>query len=179
MKSDEKSSCCTPSSLREEAPLSASGAVDCIAAMAGQPPIHRPRASRLPGGSFLMGTDYTRGFPGDGEGPVRAVSLSPFVIDTFPVTNAEFAVFVDATNHRTEAEAFGWSFVFWSHIPPERFKELVEDTARTRRGGVRCRAPPGITRRAQGPMWISGRIIRSSMFPGTTHPLTPHGPRSL
>ena len=28
-------------------------------------------------------------------------------------------------------------------------------------------------------MWISGRIIRSSTFPGTTHPLTPHGPRSL
>ena len=82
----------------------------------------------LPGGSFLMGTDYARGFPADGEGPVRKVSLSPFAIDLFPVTNAEFSAFVRATNHRTEAEVFGWSFVFWTHIPPHRFDELVEDT---------------------------------------------------
>src|ERR1700685_2060283 len=83
----------------------------------------------LPGGSFLMGTDYARGFPADGEGPVRAVSLSPFAIDIFPVTNARFAAFVEATDYRTEAEIFAWSFVFWSHIPPDRFKDLVEDTA--------------------------------------------------
>jgi sulfatase modifying factor 1 len=82
----------------------------------------------LPGGSFLMGTDYAQGFPADGEGPVRAVSLSPFAIDIFPVTNADFAAFISATNYRTEAEVFGWSFVFWSHIPPLRFTELVEDT---------------------------------------------------
>ena len=124
MKSGEKSSCCTPSSLREEAPLSASGAVDCIAA-SGRATADTATASvSLAGGSFLMGTDYTRGFPGDGEGPVRAVSLSPFAIDTFPVTNAEFAAFVDATNHRTEAEAFGWSFVFWSHIPPRALRRI-------------------------------------------------------
>ena len=83
---------------------------------------------KLPGGSFLMGTDYARGFPADGEGPVRKVSLSPFAIDVFPVTNAEFSAFVRDTNYRTEAEVFGWSFVFWAHIPPRRFDELVEDT---------------------------------------------------
>jgi sulfatase modifying factor 1 len=83
----------------------------------------------LPAGTFLMGTDYERGFPGDGEGPVRRVSLSAFDIDTYPVTNADFAAFITTTNFRTEAEVFGWSFVFWSHIPPERFEELVEDTA--------------------------------------------------
>lgn len=33
------------------------------------------------------------------------------------VTNAEFAVFVDATGYVTEAERFGWSFVFWSDVP--------------------------------------------------------------
>jgi formylglycine-generating enzyme required for sulfatase activity len=82
----------------------------------------------LPGGSFLMGTDYAQGFPEDGEGPVRRVSLSPFAIDAFPVTNAEFAAFHRATGYRTEAEVFGWSFVFWAHIAQERFDELVEDT---------------------------------------------------
>jgi sulfatase modifying factor 1 len=82
----------------------------------------------LPGGSFLMGTDYPMGFPADGEGPVRKVSLSPFAIDVFPVTNADFATFIQATNYRTEAEVFRWSFVFCAHIPPQRFDELVEDT---------------------------------------------------
>jgi sulfatase modifying factor 1 len=129
MKSGEKSSCCAPSSPREAAVSSASGAVDPIAA-GGPATADTTRASvSLAGGSFLMGTGYELGFPADGEGPVRAVSLSPFAIDTFPVTNACFAAFIDATNYRSEAEIFGWSFVFWSHIPPERFEELVEDTA--------------------------------------------------
>lgn len=82
----------------------------------------------LAGGTFLMGTDRAEGFPQDGEGPVRPVTLSPFWLDRFPVTNASFATFVHATGYRTEAEVFGWSFVFWSHIPQPRFEELVEDT---------------------------------------------------
>jgi formylglycine-generating enzyme len=126
MNSGEKSSCCTPSSLREDPRLPAAEARRPISQAAADA---MSAAVSLPGGSFLMGTDYTRGFPADGEGPVRSVSLSPFAIDTFPVTNAAFAAFVEATNYRTEAEVFGWSFVFWSHIPAERFDDLVEDTA--------------------------------------------------
>lgn len=83
----------------------------------------------LAGGRFLMGTDYPFGFPADGEGPVREVELSPFQIDAQPVTNAQFAAFIAATGYITEAERFGWSFVFWMHIPEERFEELVADTA--------------------------------------------------
>ncbi len=60
--------------------------------------------------------------------PVRPVSLSPFAVDIYPVTNKDFATFVEATDYRTEAEAFGWSFVFWGHINEEHFEELVEDT---------------------------------------------------
>jgi formylglycine-generating enzyme required for sulfatase activity len=75
-----------------------------------------------------MGTDYANAFPADGEGPVRPVSLSPFAIDTYPVTNRDFTAFVSATNYLTESEHFQWSFVFWAHIPPERLNELVEDT---------------------------------------------------
>jgi sulfatase modifying factor 1 len=83
----------------------------------------------LPGGRFLMGTDYEKGFPMDGEGPVRSVVLSPFAIDATPVTNEQFAAFAAATGYVTAAEHFGWSFVFWSHVPAHRFEELVEDTA--------------------------------------------------
>jgi formylglycine-generating enzyme required for sulfatase activity len=82
----------------------------------------------LPGGSFRMGTDYAEAFPDDGEGPVRNVTLSPFELDRFPVTNRLFSEFVAATGYLTEAERFGWSFVFWLHIPKNRFNELVEDT---------------------------------------------------
>lgn len=82
----------------------------------------------LPGGPFLMGTDYAEGFPEDGEGPVREVSLRPFRIDRDPVTNDSFRRFVEETNYKTEAERFGWSFVFWSHIPKDRFQQLVADT---------------------------------------------------
>lgn len=66
----------------------------------------------LPGGKFLMGTDDREGFLSDGEGPVREVSIAPFYIDPCTVTNAEFKQFIEATGYKTEAETFGWSFVF-------------------------------------------------------------------
>ena len=83
----------------------------------------------LQGGTFLMGTDYPGGFPEDGEGPVREVCVSPFAIDRCPVTNVEFARFVEATGYRTEAERYGWSFVFWLQVPADQVKELAEDSA--------------------------------------------------
>ncbi|MFB8272095.1 formylglycine-generating enzyme family protein [Streptomyces sp. NPDC055955] len=71
----------------------------------------------LPGGEFLMGTDSAEGFAADGEGPVRAVRLSPFRIAPYAVTNAQFGAFVEATGHVTDAERFGWSYVFASFLP--------------------------------------------------------------
>lgn len=81
----------------------------------------------LPGGRFLMGTDSPESFPDDGEGPVRAVSLRPFSMDRCTVTNRRFAEFVDATGYRTDAERYGWSFVFWLHVPEEDFQRVVLD----------------------------------------------------
>ncbi|MDP5274818.1 formylglycine-generating enzyme family protein [Chengkuizengella axinellae] len=66
----------------------------------------------IEGGSFLMGTDSREGFPEDGEGPVRNVSLKSFYISPYAVTNDEFAIFVKSTGYVTEAEKFGWSYVF-------------------------------------------------------------------
>jgi sulfatase modifying factor 1 len=83
---------------------------------------------KLDGGAFLMGTNSSEGFSADGEGPVREVVLDPFYIDAAPVTNAQFAEFMRATGYRTEAEQFGWSFVFHGHISEERHSTLVNDT---------------------------------------------------
>jgi len=71
----------------------------------------------LPGGDFLMGTNSREGYPDDGEGPVRRVRLKPFWIDTNVVSNRGFAAFVEATGYVTEAERFGWSFVFGGFLP--------------------------------------------------------------
>ena len=64
-----------------------------------------------------MGTDDAEGFPADGEGPVRRVTVSAFAIDRHCVTNAQFARFVEETGYVTEAERFGWSFVFILFVP--------------------------------------------------------------
>ena len=74
---------------------------------------------RLDGGEFWMGTDSAEAFPADGEGPVRKTRVAPFYMDIRPVSNEQFREFVRATNYRTEAERFGWSFVFHTHIAPE------------------------------------------------------------
>jgi len=84
---------------------------------------------KLEGGPFLMGTEDDEGFPQDGEGPIREVTLDAFYIDAGPVTNIQFAEFIRNTKYRTDAEKFGWSFVFQGHIPPERFDEVVGSKA--------------------------------------------------
>jgi sulfatase modifying factor 1 len=83
---------------------------------------------KLDGGRFLMGTETDLGFPADGEGPVREVHVDPFYIDTFPVTAEQFGEFVKAVEYKTEAERFGWSFVFHKQIAEGDYERLVDDT---------------------------------------------------
>jgi sulfatase modifying factor 1 len=140
----ENGSCCSPSAERGgdrilvSAPGVGVGVGDRARAMVA-----------LPGGEFLMGTDNVHAFAADGEGPVRPVELSPFSIDTFPVTNKDFAAFVDATGYRTESEIFAWSFVFWMHLPPDRLNELVEDTVAA--APWWCKVPGADWRHPEGP----------------------------
>lgn len=72
----------------------------------------------IPGGRAEIGTD-TPIFEGDGEGPRRFVTLSPFRLDVATVTNERFQRFVAATGYISEAERFGWSFVFAGHLPAD------------------------------------------------------------
>jgi formylglycine-generating enzyme required for sulfatase activity len=58
---------------------------------------------QIPEGTLLMGSDS--GEPA--EQPVHRVGLSPFSIDRFEVTNAEFTAFVAATGHITSPETSG------------------------------------------------------------------------
>lgn len=88
-----------------------SGAAALVAAAAiscGGAPADTTGMVRLPGGEFTMGTD--RGFAY--EGPPHRVVLDPFYMDEHEVTNAQYAVFADATGHVTDSERLGWSGVF-------------------------------------------------------------------
>jgi len=103
----------------------------------------------LPGGTFRMGTDVADGFPEDDEGPVREVAVGAFAIDPYAVTNERFAEFADATGYRTDAERFGWSYVFAKFLP----------------GSLRKVSP-----RPEGTPWwcgVSGAYWRRPEGPGT------------
>ena len=111
--------CCSASRQAADAEVSYVGASDNTSAAKIEPgPLACSTADmvQLPGGQFLMGSD-DKSFPGDGEGPVRKVTLSPFWVDRYAVTNAAFALFTKATGYQTEAERFGWSFVFYGLLP--------------------------------------------------------------
>ena len=72
----------------------------------------------LRGGAFTIGSDDALSYPADGERP-REVEVGPFRIDACTVSNARFAEFVDATGFVSEAERFGWSFVFGGLLPDD------------------------------------------------------------
>ena len=48
---------------------------------------------------------------------MRRVTVDAFAIAACTVTNAQFAAFVNATAYRTDAERYGWSFVFAGLLP--------------------------------------------------------------
>ncbi|KAM4045944.1 inactive C-alpha-formylglycine-generating enzyme 2 isoform 1-T1 [Anomaloglossus baeobatrachus] len=72
---------------------------------------------QVSGGKFTMGTNAPDGK--DGEGPTKQVTVKRFAIDKYPVTNKGFREFVRATKYKSEAETFGWSFVFEDFVSDE------------------------------------------------------------
>lgn len=86
--------------------------------------IFREKMIQLPGGEFLMGTNEKDGFPADGEGPIRQVKIDPFLIDQTAVTNAEFKHFIEDTGYVTDAEQYGWSFVFDLFVSKNTWNEV-------------------------------------------------------
>lgn len=65
----------------------------------------------LTGGSFLMGDDGPLAYLQE-EAPVRETTVDPYALAATTVTVAQFAAFVQATGHRTDAEIHGSSLVF-------------------------------------------------------------------
>ena len=109
------SQCCSP------------GVVDTVAVKTGSSDVLGTRCSDDKtfeqmikiDGTFLMGTNDSVQVAGDGEGPVRKVSANHFLMDSTAVSNAQFNDFVNESGYKTDAERFGWSYVFHKFVSKE------------------------------------------------------------
>lgn len=106
--------CCVPGDGRDFDP--GDDALDAVPPAAGR---HPDTLIDVPAATFRMGDESVWAYPGDGEGPVHAVTLDAFRIDRFAVTNDSFARFAEATGWITDAERYGWSFVFAGLLPAD------------------------------------------------------------
>ncbi len=137
--------CCTPSSGR---PAAVTAEPDLSAAVAGS----TEGMTLISSGEFRMGTESPEAWQADGEGPVRRVRVHSFYIDTCAVTNRQFQDFVNATGYKTEAEKFGWSYVFHLFVPEKKRRRLS------------CRPLPGL----EWWLGLEGAYWRHPEGPGST-----------
>lgn len=107
------SCCCTPSMERNLPPAPAQIASGSAPADIRQ--ALRASSVLIPGGEAEVGTDRPL-IAEDGEGPRRLVQLDDFRMGRTAVTNEAFTAFVNDTGYITEAELFGWSFVFHQYV---------------------------------------------------------------
>ncbi|PXY22391.1 ergothioneine biosynthesis protein EgtB [Prauserella muralis] len=105
----------------------------------GDPALHAPeppprRAGDVapevlvPGGPFVMGTSVEP-WALDNERPAHAVHVDAFVIDTFPVTNGQYARFVESGGYESPRwwSEPGWTYVREHGITAPRFWKREPD----------------------------------------------------
>jgi len=142
---DRKGSCCSPGRDHKNGEISAVSDGEFQRVYPGS----TEGMKLIPGGEFLMGNEGDYGFPADGEGPVHTVEIAPFYMDATCVTNEQFNDFINATHYKTEAEKFGWSFVFYGHLTPKQQATAVR--ARVLGSEWWCRIDGATWRHPEGP----------------------------
>jgi formylglycine-generating enzyme required for sulfatase activity len=97
-------------------------------------------------------------FAVDLDSPRRKVKVSPFLMSSHAVTNAEFAEFVAATGYSTVAEVEGWSYVFHLQLPDASEYPV---------------SPPGLRwwRRVDGASWSAPEGECSNIQDRENHPV--------
>lgn len=93
----------------------------------------------------------------DGEGPPRRIRIPSFLLERFAVSNAKFLRFVEKAGYQTDAEKFGWSYVF-SGLLENQDSGTIE-------AGV-----PAWWRRVAGASWKTPEGLDSSIADRLQHP---------
>src|SRR5580692_10494242 len=107
------SACCVPSKQRlTHLALSIQSSAARFRAAAGS----LDNMVLLEGARFHMGSEASEAFPHRWRRSRPPGGARRFYISKFAVTNERFAAFARKTGYRTEAERFGWPFVFRNHI---------------------------------------------------------------
>ncbi|UCZ52487.1 formylglycine-generating enzyme family protein [Bacillus shivajii] len=89
------------------------------------------RFREIPGGIAYLGTNTIVGYEADIETPQYKKAIASYLIDQYAVTNRDFKRFIDDTGYKTDAERFGWSFVFHLFISEKdkhNVLQVVENT---------------------------------------------------
>lgn len=73
----------------------------------------------IPSGYYSMGSVSSSGFVLDKESPNVRLKVDSFVMEKTPVTVEEFSRFIKDTGYKTDAEHYGWSYVFYMLVPEE------------------------------------------------------------
>uniref|UniRef100_A0A8D2J6R1 Sulfatase modifying factor 2 n=2 Tax=Varanus komodoensis TaxID=61221 RepID=A0A8D2J6R1_VARKO len=76
----------------------------------------------VPGGKVQVGT-HSFDSRNEDRSPRK---VEPFLMDKYPVTNRDFREFVRDRKYKTEAEEFGWSFVFEDFVPEALKKKVMQ-----------------------------------------------------
>ena len=154
--------------------------------MAATPHNHALSLVRLPGSDFIMGGSFDEDYARDGEVPVHPVRITGFELSPTPVTNRQFAAFVEATGYQTDAERFDSSAVFhlalqarsrdilgtaagigwwlnihgadWAHPAVGRGRVGILGKGRARRSSIRLGRRIGAGRKSDGQHLARGRL---------------------
>ena len=112
----QTSPCCTPSiDGTKEAAATAAAKKQPVKELTEHAGIANESIA-IPPGTALLGTDRPM-ISIDEEGPCRTKNIAAFRMMEAPVTNDQFSRFIDATGYVTDAERYGWSFVFHDQLP--------------------------------------------------------------
>lgn len=94
----------------------------------------------IAGGAFAMGADAAA-FAYDNERPSHMVELNDFRIDKYPVTNDQYAAFIEAGGYQTRSlwSEEGWAWKEENHIEQPLYWTVAKDKKDDRRIDVRVR----------------------------------------
>ena len=109
-----------------------------------------------------MGSEDSEARIEDGEGPLRTVEVEAFEVSATATTNEQFSYFVEESGYVTQAETYGWSYVFKNFLPSGMRRKLA-NTAEVKQ------VPWWIA--VKGAYWKKPEGSRSSIRDRMDHPV--------